>query len=111
MGVVPKVYNYCKLLGEEQAEGLYSDLSVDDAGKLWDHGDVPFIFDGNVPDEVKEFVIEAMEKITSVSSINFIERTCQTDYIEIIDRGRFASHVGRKGGRQVRILLITIFYQ
>lgn len=82
-----------------------SDVCVNDPTKLWEKGIVPYKFDNMVSSELIHFVNKAMEEITKVSSIKFVERTNQIDYVKIVNKGGYWSYVGKHGGEQV----ITIF--
>lgn len=101
----------CKILNDstnlEREEGMLSDVCTNDENKLWKYAVVLFVFNDNMKEELKSFVRQAMRNISEVSIVKFIEIRCQTDlnhqidYIEIIDKGEFASYVGRIGNRQV----------
>lgn len=41
-----------------------------------------------------------MRRIKKESTVKFIEKTYQRDFIKIIDEGKFCSYVGRIGGKQ-----------
>lgn len=91
---------------------LYSDVCVNDIAKLWIKGIVRYKFRGDVPRKLVDIVKMAMKIIEEVSSIKFVERTNQIDYVEIIDGGRYySSFVGRKGGRQVITKLLQSLQQ
>jgi len=51
-------------------------------------------------------VLKAMEMFKDCS-ITFVERTNEVDYIEILDEGGYWSSLGRVGGRQVCVFIIT----
>lgn len=94
---------FCTALVEEETDILFSDVCTNEEEKLWECGIIPYIFNDNVSEELKDIIKEAMKRIAKVSIIRFIEITDKSDYIKIIDGGRFASYVGRKEGKQVQI--------
>ncbi|POG80341.1 peptidase family M12A-domain-containing protein [Rhizophagus irregularis DAOM 181602=DAOM 197198] len=91
---------YCTLLSEDEKDEndeLLSDCCINEFGKLWKNGSVPFFFNDNVNEELKDSAKKAMENISVKSAIEFLEITKSTkgtNYIEIIKGLEFLSNVG-----------------
>jgi hypothetical protein len=83
-----------------------SDVCVNDQKKLWKDGIVPYEFDNNVSMELKTIVKYAMKAISKVSSIRFVIKTDQLDYVKIVDKDGYWSYVGKQGGKQVTTIFI-----
>lgn len=79
-----------------------------DATRLWPNGEVPFIFDDNVPAFTKIELLAAMQEIEmSIYSGNkicvmFVPRTSEPDYLHIswTSGTSGSTSIGRVGGRQ-----------
>ena len=79
-----------------------------EASKLWPQGEIPFIFDDNVPAFTKIELLAAMQEIEmSIYSGNkmcvmFVPRSSETDYIHIswTSGTSGSTNIGRAGGRQ-----------
>ncbi|RGB23654.1 peptidase family M12A-domain-containing protein [Rhizophagus diaphanus] len=90
---------YCTILEEE--EDMFSGVCTNDGKKLWKYGIVPYVFNDNVSDELRSFVEKAMRMIEGVSFVKFEKKkTHQIDFLKIIEKGKFASYVGKKGDEQ-----------
>lgn len=67
----------------------------------WTEGVVPYVISGSYSSSELTSINDAMSDIESVSGVRFVQRSNQTDYIDILrDYGCYSS-VGRRGGRQV----------
>ncbi|CAB5363584.1 unnamed protein product [Rhizophagus irregularis] len=78
----------------------YSDVCINDRTKLLENGILPFEFDNNVSLELELIVLYAMKTISKVSSVKFVTKTDQSDYVKIVDKGGYWSFVGRQGKGQ-----------
>ncbi|CAG8652656.1 1474_t:CDS:2, partial [Paraglomus brasilianum] len=74
-------------------------------GTTWVNGIVPYIFDPFLSANISGTVKKAMERIESVSSVKFVERTNEQDYIKIVSKEGSYSCVGRqcKGEQELSI--------
>jgi len=62
---------------------------------------VPYTFRaGDHEDPEKEVILGALAKYASVTCYEFVERTDETDYIEITNQSGCWSYVGKQGGKQ-----------
>ncbi|PKC11513.1 zincin [Rhizophagus irregularis] len=64
------------------------------SGTTWENGIVPYEFDRNLSTKLRDSVKSAMENIESKSSVKFVRRTNQRDYIKITDCKDYFSFVG-----------------
>jgi len=69
--------------------------------RFWPNGIVPFRFNANVTAAQQNAILDAMAEWERVANIDFIERTTQNDWVEILDADNNSSAVGRQGGRQI----------
>ncbi|GBB94120.1 hypothetical protein RclHR1_26530002 [Rhizophagus clarus] len=76
------------------------DLCTNDSKKLWRKGIVPYEFNKGVSKNLVRSVKKAMKKISIVSTIRFVKKTDQLDYIEIVNKRGYWSYVGKRGGKQ-----------
>lgn len=76
---------------------------VSASGKRWANGVIPFVINKNMPWASKENIYQAMIDISYHTSIRFVEREKQKDYVFFNPSSSNAcsSNVGRKGGKQV----------
>lgn len=68
----------------------------------WFKGIVPYVINSGLPDQQR--VTNAIAHWESVTSLHFVPRTTQADYIEFVFGSECASQIGRIGGRQEVIL-------
>lgn len=66
----------------------------------WPNGIVPFTFASSVPSNDKTTILNAMQWIEKVADIDFVERSNEAGYIEIIRGDGCYSYVGRTGSKQ-----------
>ncbi|CAB5208265.1 unnamed protein product [Rhizophagus irregularis] len=78
----------------------YSDACVKKRTNLWPNGKLPYEFDNNVSSKLELIVLYAMKMISDVSSVKFVKRTDQSDYVRIVNKGGYWSFVGRQGKDQ-----------
>lgn len=74
------------------------------AGNLWPGGVMAYTFAGGFSGAQQAEINEAMRQVSNASSITFVQRTTQTDYVEFTPGGGCSSYVGRIGGKQEIIL-------
>ena len=67
---------------------------------FWPNGIVPFQFNANVTAASQSAMLAAMAEWERVANVDFIPRTNEDDWVEILDDNVNASWVGRQGGRQ-----------
>jgi len=67
----------------------------------WPDGIVPYTFAGNVSTVNQDRTLDAMAEIEAVTSVHFIPRTFENDYLIINSSSQNSSFVGRIGGAQV----------
>ena len=85
----------CSILQtDEQLRGVH-DFS------LWLDNTVPYAFNANVSPANQAAAINAMGLIEAVSSVDFVARTTESDYIVFNDAAFNNSFVGRIGGPQI----------
>uniref|UniRef100_A0A1D1YJP1 Metalloendopeptidase n=1 Tax=Anthurium amnicola TaxID=1678845 RepID=A0A1D1YJP1_9ARAE len=77
-----------------------SDICIKNKEKHWNNGEVHYVIDDNVPEALVLCVENAMHKISRISSVKFMKKTNEKDYIRIIDENGYWSYVGKKGGEQ-----------
>ncbi|CAB4383441.1 unnamed protein product [Rhizophagus irregularis] len=77
-----------------------ADVCIKKRTNLWPNGIVPYEFDNNVSLGLQNIVSNAMNMISDVSSVKFVKRTDQSDYVKIVDKGGYWSFVGRQGKDQ-----------
>lgn len=92
------------LLTEQQVDLLkrsneLTTAVIDGFTNYWRSGIVYFTINASLPNQQR--VLDAIAHWQANSSIRFIQRTTQTDYIEFISSTGCSSFVGRIGGRQV----------
>lgn len=75
--------------------------------KLWSNATVPYVFHSSVDSTNRNRMLAAMTSWEDVSGIDFVPRTSQSNYIEIINSGGVSgwpegnwSYIGMVGGRQ-----------
>lgn len=75
--------------------------------RKWIKGRVPYVFHSSVTPANQAKMVAAMNEWESVSGLDFLPRTTQPDYLEVINSGAIPSFpegnwsaVGRVGGRQ-----------
>lgn len=71
------------------------------SGFLWTNGVVPYTIRSNVPNQGR--VTDAINHIHANTAIRFVQRTNQTNYVEIISNGNegwSSSSIGMRGNRQ-----------
>ncbi|CAB4389112.1 unnamed protein product [Rhizophagus irregularis] len=71
------------------------------SGTTWENGIVPYEFDRNLSTKLRDSVKSAMENIENKSSVKFVRRTNQRDYIKITDCKDYFSFVGKQGYRKI----------
>lgn len=81
---------------------LNSDVCIRDSSKLWPKGIIPYEFNYQVTNNLQQNVEIAMKEISKVSSIRFVRRTNQLDFIAIVDKGGYWSFVG--------LYILPLFY-
>ena len=64
----------------------------------WPDGLIPFEVDPNLPN--RDRVFQAISIIHRDTVLHLVDRTHQTDFIRIVDKGGCWSYVGRRGGGQ-----------
>ncbi|GBC03451.1 hypothetical protein RclHR1_05130003 [Rhizophagus clarus] len=74
-----------------------SDNCTNDSRKLWGKGIVSYCFDNGVSKNLIHSVKSAMKEISEASSIRFVKRTDQFDYVKIVDKGSYWSYVVTNG--------------
>jgi|GEM_PF-2074555 len=65
---------------------------------LWPDGVVPYVINENLPNQRR--IVDAMAEIVAKTSIRFVERTTERDYVEFRPSTGCSATVGRRGGRQ-----------
>lgn len=68
---------------------------------FWPNGIVPFQFNDNVTQANRNAMLAAMAEWERVANVDFIPRTTEDAWVEIMDSDVNSSHVGREGRRQV----------
>ncbi len=71
------------------------------ATNLWPNGIVPYEFDPAVTSLNRTRAVGSMADWEIVSSVDFIERTTETNYVYLQNSNKYSSSVGMVGGKQV----------
>lgn len=89
---------------EDQLRGLH-------ANNLWPNNTVYYAFHANTSPSQQADALAAMVLIEGVSSMTFIARTTEPDYVVFTDAGGNSSFIGRIGGPQtININAWTVHY-
>jgi len=67
---------------------------------FWPDGIVPYTFDSSVSSSNQTKMRDAMDSWEAVANVQFVERTTESAYIEVISGSGNWSYVGRIGGKQ-----------
>lgn len=66
----------------------------------WTDGIVPYTFDGTVNSSQQQNMRDAMDAWEAIADVQFVPRTSETNYVEVISGSGNWSYVGRVGGKQ-----------
>ncbi|MCB9853692.1 MAG: M12 family metallopeptidase [Phycisphaerales bacterium] len=66
----------------------------------WPDGIVPYTFDGTVNSTNQQLMRDAMDAWEAIADVQFIPRTTEINYVEVISGSGNWSYVGQVGGRQ-----------
>lgn len=72
------------------------------SSKLWPNGVVYYTINPNVPDQDR--VLQSIQHIQQNTAIRFVQRTTQSNYVEVVSNGNLgwsSSRLGMVGGRQL----------
>jgi len=67
---------------------------------FWPDGIVPYTFAGSVSSSNQQKMRDAMDSWEALANVQFVERTTESAYIEVISGSGNWSYVGRIGGKQ-----------
>ena len=78
------------------------DLSARSSTYLWPGGVIPYVIDGDVSDEQRQNVLEAIGEWNGKTVLSLIARTTEQNYVRFLDvpSGNCRSKVGMNGGEQ-----------
>ncbi|NOX58451.1 MAG: hypothetical protein GXP29_06280 [Planctomycetes bacterium] len=82
------------LKSDAQLRGVY-------AANLWLNNTVPYAFHANTSPSQQADALNAMSLVEGISSMNFVARTTEADYVIFQDAGGNSSFIGRIGGAQM----------
>jgi hypothetical protein len=71
---------------------------------LWDNNTIPFSIHPDISKRVKKHILKAVKTYNKETTLKWIARSTETDYVEFSPSSGCASFVGRKGGRQPILL-------
>lgn len=83
---------------ERSMSDLTQAIGVGSVSRLWRGGVVPYTIDVNVTD--KSRISSAIAEYHAKTSIRFLPRTTQTDYVHFMSGSGCYSSIGRVGGKQ-----------
>ncbi len=83
----------CRIVLPEGDRGVY-------VPELWTDGIVPYDFDADVSDLMRDSVRDAMDELELLTDIQFIPRTDEPNYVHILEGYGNYSSVGMVGGMQ-----------
>ncbi len=66
----------------------------------WPNGIVPYTFDGSVNTTNQQLMRDAMDAWEAIADVQFVPRTAESDYVEVISSSGNWSYVGVVGGKQ-----------
>ena len=84
-------------------------LNLDPSGNPWPCP-IPYSIDASVGDDMRETVSRALATIEGKTRWKFVNRTTESDYINVVDGNGCASYAGRVGGAQDLILSPTCLF-
>jgi len=93
--------------GETGLSSAGTSYSTGRTDRLWHNNTVPYIFNSNLPDAVRDNVLEAISRWENDTNIRFVERTNEEDYIDFVWASGVgcSSFVGRVGNGDQRVVL------
>lgn len=66
----------------------------------WPGGIVPYTFDSSVNSSEKQYMRDAMDAWEAIADVQFVPRTSESNYVEVISGSGNWSYVGMVGGKQ-----------
>ena len=89
--------------GPEELPGtMRHELSARESRYLWPDSIIPYVIDGDVSDEQRQHIQDAIQEWNDRTVITLLERTAQTDHVRFLSvgSGNCRSRVGMTGGEQ-----------
>lgn len=75
-------------------------VATSSLGRRWQDGEIPYVINASYSATNRNRILAGIDHVAANTSISFIPRTSETDYVEVFSGSGCSSTIGQAGGRQ-----------